>query len=233
MDPSFKKWLCEQHNAPPKLLKKLEREDITSKITLSALTDTDLGTLEKKHKLPMGHMVILRSSRDELLQARANGGGEKIRSRSRHDDSFVVLEAPVQRETVQGTAAAPSYPARLEDQQWQRPTGNEIRSKYQLPGGGGGGPRGGRYAPAAPRNGASAMPSATPSPLPDTARTPTPAGGATGGGLQTAAQMRELHQKGVERGEKILVLEQKSRESRKRLSLMYEQLTPQLHSMTG
>ena len=190
MDPPFKKWLCEQHNAPPKLLKKLEKEDITSKTTLSALTDTDLGTLEKKHKLPMGHMVILRSSRDELLQARANGGGgEKIRSRSRHDDSFVVLEAPVQREAVQGTAATPARP---EDQQRRRPTGNEIRSKYQLPGGGGGGPRGGRYAPAAPRNGASAMPSATPSPLPDTARTPTPAGGATGGGLQVMMYDRSI-----------------------------------------
>ena len=186
MDPSFKKWLCDQRSAPPKLIKKLEKEDIVNKTTLSALTDSDLERLERKHKLPMGHMVILRSSRDELLKNNRAKGGRA--SRSTVEEDFVILEPPpVERETIQGSASAPpppSYPARLE---WVRPTGNEIRSKYQLPGGGGGGGRGGRYAPAGSRNGASAMPSATPSPLADSvaaSRTPTPAGGATRGGLQ-------------------------------------------------
>ena len=161
MDPSFRQWLSAR-NAPPKLLKKLEKEDIVNATTLSAMTDSDLESLQRKHKLPMGHAVILRSGRDELRR------GKKVPSPSRSEDSFEVLASPVHREAPQGSATAPllspppSYPAR----HGPRPTGEEIRSKYQ-----------GVRAP--PRNGASAMPhSATPSPLPDTARTPTPAGGA-------------------------------------------------------
>ena len=168
MDPSFRQWLSAR-NAPPKLLKRLEKEDIVNATTLSAMTDSDLESLQRKHKLPMGHAVILRSGRDELRR------GKKVPSPSRSEDSFEVLASPVHREAPQGSATVPllspppSYPTR-HGRETHRPRGEEIRSKYRLPN---------RGVRAPPRNGASAMPhSATPSPLPDTARTPTPAGGA-------------------------------------------------------
>ena len=172
MDPTFKQWLAAR-NAPPKLLKRLEKEDIWNQTTLSDMTDSDLEALQKKHKLPMGHVVILRSGRDELRK-----GSAKVPSSV--DDEYDIIERPsVETETPQSSATAPllsqpsaAYPARFKPR--QRPSGNDIRSKYQLP------VRGGQRTAAAPRNGASAVPSATPSPHPDTARTPTPA---AGGGL--------------------------------------------------
>jgi hypothetical protein len=195
MEPSFQEWLT-AHEVPPKLLKTLTKEDVTNAATLKALNDADLEKLKKKHKLPMGHVVTLRAARDELAKGDS----------SHHQ---MISRPGVERETGQQAAPSPvlsppPHPARGKEPSQPRRMGEEIRSKYQLP------VRDDRYSRRnASRSGASAAPGATPSPLPEAARTPTPRGGAV---LQAAAQMQDIHRRAVERGEKIAAVEQKSRE---------------------
>lgn len=219
MDPSFKELLA-SNSAPPKLLKKLEKEDITNKTTLSVLTDSDLASLQKKHKLPMGHVVILRSCRDSLRRGGDGNATSRTAEISRAGDKD-VLGPTVEKDVAQGSAAT-SPRGGKEPSPFKRPSSDEIRNRYQLPGGHGAvggrpfGKRDQRSVATPPRNGASAVPSATPSPqLPDEPRTLASDAGATrgsgGGGLQAAAQMKDLQRKGHERGEKISIAAEKSR----------------------
>ena len=170
MDPSFQQWL-KGRDIPPKLLKTLQKEDVTSKMTLQAMNDADIDVLKKKHKLGMGHVVLLRSVRDELT----NTEGAPA-SRSEH--SFEVLHAPpepgrVERDAGQERSApSPPYPGHYEGASRKRLRGDEIRDKYKLPA------RNDKYSKRSdpPRNG---VPSDTP-PLPDhdtPPHTPTPGAG--------------------------------------------------------
>jgi hypothetical protein len=188
------------------LLKTLKKEDVTSKAKLKAMNDSGLDLLKKKHKLPMGHIVLLRLARDELKKNDGARAPSEATSKEDDLDDFEVLHVPppeagpVEREERQGEAT-PLLEQPLSKKHERRPRGDEIRDNYRLP------ERNDRYGKMkASRNGASAVPGSS-SPLPDV-RSPSQGGG---GGLQAKSQMEEIHRKGVERGDKLSALEHKSR----------------------
>ena len=131
MDPSFQQWLVSR-NVPPKLLKILRKEDVTSDTTLKAMNDSDL---KKKHKVPTGQIVLLQSSRDELKKEGAQASSKG------YEHSFEVLASPpeaspLEREVSQRDTVAllPPYPAHHSPKREQcRLTRDEIREKYRLP----------------------------------------------------------------------------------------------------
>ena len=178
MDPNFQQWLLTERQLPPKVLKALQHEDVTNEHTLRAMTEADLQELAKKHKLPMGYLVILRSARDDLKGKKAETLVAGLEERR---DSFEELRAAPEAGLVEGEAnqreAAPVHshppPDHGKKSKW-RQRGDEMRKKYQLP------VRDDRCRAHGSSNGASAVPSATDSPFPD--HTPTPTNRA--GGLQ-------------------------------------------------
>lgn len=188
MDPTFQQWLTER-KLPQKLLNTLKKEDITNQMILRAMNDSDLEGLKKKYKLPMGHVVTLRAVRDELQKSDKRGSFEIIQATP-------PVANPVERDAGQRNASPrlPTHPDpnRYEETPGRRPRGNEIRDKYQLP------PRDDKYSKRNhPRNGASAIPSATPSPLalPEQA-VHTPTHGHTTPGSNNGLQVRiHIHQR--------------------------------------
>lgn len=171
MDPSFQQWLTDR-KVPPKVLKTLRHEDVTNRHTLRAMNESDLQELAKKHKLPMGHLVILRSARDELSDTLVAGGQERQERRNSFEEISHTAEGPVERETNQKEATTvqirPAPDQSKKKSRW-RQRGDEIKEKYQLPA------RSDRYSRAhGSRNGASAVASASATPpLPDHTRRPT------------------------------------------------------------
>lgn len=178
MDPSFQQWLVSR-NVPPKLLKILQKEDVTSDTTLKAMNDSDLDSLKKKHKVPTGQIVLLQSSRDELKKEGAQASSKG------YEHSFEVLASPpeaspVEREVCQRDTVAllPPDPAHHSPKREQcRLTRDEIREKYRLP------VRSSKLRPQ--HNAASAVSSSsgstTPSPLPEHLHAHSPSPGAGGG----------------------------------------------------
>ena len=174
MDPGFHQYLVGR-KVPDKVLKALKKEAVTNEQTLKVMKDSDLESLKKKYKLPVGQLVLLREARDELIR--------RAQASARGDGSFEVLDlnpgqrpGDVEREYAQRDTAPLLTPS--PDQQHQarrekrRLRAEEIRDKYKLPS------RSDRYSRLkGGGNGASAVSSssASPSPVPQPERLHSPA----------------------------------------------------------
>lgn len=72
LSPGFHKWLSKR-GLHPDTITVLQKESILQESTLKLLTDSDLDSIRKTHRITTGQFVLLRSAHSDLLEVDKDG----------------------------------------------------------------------------------------------------------------------------------------------------------------